>query len=218
MNGSDLFEVGQRVRHRARPEWGEGIVHAAQPVVAGGRRAQRLTVTFTHHGRVTLNTAHAELETAMNSTPPTSSDPATPAASRAPGAPGGWLGKLESATGRSTEGTLTDLPEAATDPFASLSARLRATADLYRFSLEPRSLTDWAVAQTGLTDPLSQYNRHELEQQFKVFEQARYAHLRELLRAAKRSSEANVRATLQALQSHHNPTIRDAIQRAWRSL
>jgi len=230
MSQRRLFEIGQRVRHRARPEWGEGVVHTAQAVTTNGRTAQRLTVAFAHHGRVTLNTAHADLELAsttpnsnqtdepkntMHSTSRTSDRSADQPRSNG----GGWLGRLESATGRGSDnGSLTALPEAATDPFASLSARLKATAELFRFSTEPRSLIDWAVAQTGLDDPLSHYNRHELEEQFRVFDQARQAHLRELLSTARRTSDANADQAIQSLKTHSDPQVRQAIERALRSL
>ena len=42
------------------------------------------------------------------------------------------------------------LPEAMTDPFASLGARLSATLDSYRFSTDPKSLIDWAVLNRWL--------------------------------------------------------------------
>jgi hypothetical protein len=76
------------------------------------------------------------------------------------------------------------LPEPATDPFASLESRLRATVHLYRFSDRGGSLLDWAAMQTGLRDPMSRFNRHELEDFFRRFAHARDEHLAELLREA----------------------------------
>ncbi len=222
MNGQHDFEVGQRVRHRARPEWGDGVIQAAEAVSADGGRAQRLTVTFTHYGRITLNTAHARLE--RLGVPATDSEQATTPnmnqSRRAqPQTEGGWLSRLESATGRGDgNGSLTALPDEATDPFRSLSARLKTTAKLWRFSTEPRSLMDWAVAQTGLEDPLSRYNRHELEQQFKVFDQARLGHLRELIQTARKSGDGDAQATVEALKADANTDVRAAVQRALRSL
>ena len=58
------------------------------------------------------------------------------------------------------------VPDRATDPFVPLAGRLKFIYDLYRFNRSGGSLIDWAIAQTGLDDPLSRFNRHELEQFF----------------------------------------------------
>lgn len=184
------------MRHPGRPEWGEGRVETAQQQNHQGQPAQRVVVTFANHGRVTLNTAYAPLamvEAGGNGHASDAAERQASAAAPASSRPRGWLAEVErqkasSATGKPHH-DLAELPEATTDPFRSLPARVRATLELYRFDETPRSFMDWAVAQSGLDDPLSEYTRHELEQQFQSFARARETHLRELLITAKRKGE-----------------------------
>lgn len=205
MSESMTFARGDHVRHAGRPEWGEGVVESAQTILHDGRKAQRLVVKFTHHGRSAVNTAVATLE---RSDGQTAGPPSEPQA--------GWLDRAAGAAETADRPRkLSELPEAATDPFASLNRRVRATAELYRFTEEPRSLMEWAIAQSGLEDPLGQYTRHELEQQFQLFQQAREAHLRDLLRTARRQGE---RLDLDALKQHPDPAIRQAVARVARSV
>jgi len=206
MSEEKRFNRGDRVRHPGRPEWGEGRVETAQAQAHQGKPAQRVVVTFANHGRVTLNTAYAPLQTvateasepSADATPPASTPGPGPTAPERPDAPRpprsrGWLAEVErqktaAATGKPHH-DLAELPEATTDPFRSLAARLRATLELFRFDDSPRGLMDWAIAQSGLNDPLAEYARHELEQQFQTFARARQSHLRELLITAKRKGE-----------------------------
>lgn len=73
------------------------------------------------------------------------------------------------------------LPEDATDPFRTVEQRLKATLDLYRFDRSGRSLIEWATAQSGLADPLSRFNRHELEQFHERWRHGLDIHLRRLV-------------------------------------
>lgn len=195
------FHRGDRVRHAVRPEWGEGVVEQA---TAAPGDAQRLVVSFASHGRVTLNTAFASVVPANGSAQT--------------GAKQGWLDRVATAaaaTAAARPTRLGELPEACTDPFASLTRKLRATLDLYRFERTPRGLMEWAVAQTGLTDPLSQHSRHELEQQFEQFERARDAHRSALLRDAKRSGKL---AEVEALRDELKPHAIAALDRGLRAV
>jgi hypothetical protein len=65
---------------------------------------------------------------------------------------------------------MTAIPDDAVDPFQTDAARLRAVLGLYRFEPTPGSLIDWAAAQSGLSDPLSHFSRHELEEYFGDFQ------------------------------------------------
>lgn len=127
---------------------------------------------------------------------------------------GGWLAQLERANGHAKH-ELWELPKTMTDPFASLGQRLDATLDSYRFSTEPRSLIDWAVAQTGLNDPLSKYTRHELEQAFPRFARDRDQHLVSLVRQIKRKGDLLL--LTQASQKTRYASARNALQKAMRS-
>ena len=64
---------------------------------------------------------------------------------------------------------MTRLPDAATDPFSTPVDRLKATLGLLRFQPTGGSLLDWAAMQSGLADPMSRFNRHELEKFFESF-------------------------------------------------
>ena len=151
------FMAGDRVRHGGKPEWGTGVVEQSQVVPYAGGRAQRVVVRFPDHGRVTLNTAVARLmrEEAMVGG----------------GGDRGWLNQLE---GASPVERLRALPDSTSDPLSSSVERFAVVLELYRFSTDARSLLDWAVAQTGMNDPLSEFSRQDLEEAFKA-----YAHVRE---------------------------------------
>lgn len=195
------FRTGDEVIHPKRPEWGPGVVDQAQTTTYQGKAGQRLTIRFANHGRVTINTAVTPLqgkdaEKNMNN--------ATTQ---------GWLDAIAEQNGND-ESVLWALPEALTDPFASQSQRLGATLESFRFSTEARSLIDWAVAQTGIADPLTVFNRHQLEQAFARFDRDRGLHLRDLVREIRSKGD---KATLQqAMNQTRHPTARTALQKAMR--
>ena len=189
------FARGDRVVHPKRPEWGIGTVRLLKATASGpDGRAQKLTIDFPNRGRVVIDTAVVPLLPGDTAPPSTS---AAPARGSAPSLPpketqnvsrtsttAGWLNDLEGSTGKNE---LWDLPDELTNPFASISERLQATLQTYKYSTDPKALFDWAVRQTGLDDPLSKYNRHELEQAFPRFARDRDAHLRDMVRQIKRA-------------------------------
>lgn len=170
------FKFGDRLIHDARPEWGVGVVTAAQVVSQEGQRCQRLTLRFERAGLKTVSTAHAVLRPAGSEAGDAESGE-TPAGAAVNGT-GGWLDALEA--GDLNE-LMSRLPETTRDPFTSLGERFSATLGLYRFTDQGASLLDWAAMQTGLTDPLTRFNRHELEQFFKRFSHERESHLKSLV-------------------------------------
>ena len=216
MSAASSFAVGDRVVHPRRPEWGVGTVLVARSAGTGPDRSQRLTVNFTRHGKVTLDTRVAPLQLQAASLPPTpaassekrgrpsaapafrgdgnafqenlmSSASSSRSATASKSDSGGWLAALDKSTANSHE--LWDLPDAMTNPFATLTDRLKATLQTYKYTTQPRPLMDWACAQTGLADPLSKYTRHELEQAFPRYARDRDQHLRELVKQCKRNSD-----------------------------
>lgn len=226
MRGADIvikqasrqWGFADRVVHAQRPEWGHGIVTAAEDAVHEGTRCQRLTVRFERAGVKTLLTAMAELNPAgerpisaeepenvaaaspgelvgTNGTrtkvPSPVAAPAAPALS--PANPSGWLEKAEAT---SPDEVMAKIPEGCTDPFRTIDQRLAATLQLYRFSDMGGSLIDWAAAQTGLKDPLSRFNRHELERFFKRFAHNRDEHLKKLVLELKKKDPALLGRTL----------------------
>ncbi|MHC4947851.1 MAG: DUF3553 domain-containing protein [Planctomycetota bacterium] len=176
---TDRFEFGDRVRHPRRPEWGVGSIARVEDEVADGRPGQRLSVRFTNAGLKTLHTAHAALERVCE---PAANGPAAGAA--APTVDwqqmeeSDWLGSVAR---RKVEEAMVGLPPEAADPFRSFRDRLGFALGLYRFDRSGRGLIDWAVAQTGLDDPLTRFTRHELEQLYDRWAAARHEHLGRLL-------------------------------------
>ncbi|MFM9996322.1 MAG: DUF3553 domain-containing protein [Phycisphaerales bacterium] len=160
------WKLGDRVYHAGRPEWGAGEVRAVEAAKENGKTVQRLTVRFTRAGVKTLSTAYADLRPA-DEMPDLDAD--APPEILAPTHVTVSLDKMIS------------LPEGATDPFRSKRSRLEHTLGLYRFTGSGASLVDWAAMQSGLPDPLSRFNRHELEQFFERFRQALEVHARRLV-------------------------------------
>ncbi len=221
------FARGDRVVHPKRPEWGTGIVRQLKATASGPNgRAQKLTIDFPNRGRVVIDTSVVSLQpghtgpprpgSAATSPPPAQAPRPAPSPKDSPtvsstSTSAGWLNDLEGSTSKNE---LWDLPDELTNPFASISERLQATLETYKYSTEPRSLFDWAVRQTGLNDPLSKYNRHELEQAFPRFARDRDAHLRDMVRQIKR---ADGYAILKEAGKGLFPAGRSALDRAIRA-
>ena len=102
------------------------------------------------------------------------------------------------------------LPADVRDPFNSLQKRLTLTMGLYRFDRSGRGLKDWAVAQTGLDDPLSKFTRHELEQKFDRWAWERDSHLIKLVQEARApgNDPAIINAALKAAPPNAQDTVR----------
>ena len=177
MQQTGQFQFGDHVLHAARPEWGTGVISAAAPATHDGITCQRLTIRFDRAGLKTVLTGVADIRPAEESAPPAKEAAHT----------GDWLNEAQA---KDLPKVMASLPESATDPFASLEARIRATMDLYRFNSSGASLIDWAAMQTGLKDPMSRFARPELEQFFARFATARDQHFRGLLADARRSNPA----------------------------
>jgi len=66
---------------------------------------------------------------------------------------------------------------------------LQNTFALYRIDAGSK-LIEWAVAQSGLNDPMSRFSRHDLESFFQRWKFALDAHLGKLLQEARRETGA----------------------------
>lgn len=143
-----------------------------------GKDGQRLVIVFKNQGKVTINTAVIKL-VAM--------DKAIDDMKSANSA--NWLSQLEAERGMK-KNDITGLPESLTDPFTDILVRVERTLADYKFTSDnPRSLLEWAMRQTGMNDPLTQYTRHDLEQAFSRYTYLRYKHLLELVRTLKRNNK-----------------------------
>ncbi|MEM8758474.1 MAG: DUF3553 domain-containing protein, partial [Planctomycetota bacterium] len=56
--------MGDRVRHAARPEWGEGVVAKITPAVVAGTRTHRLSIRFARAGLKQIAASVGALEPA----------------------------------------------------------------------------------------------------------------------------------------------------------
>lgn len=183
----ERFRFGDRVRHLGRPEWGIGNVTRAEVFREAGIECQRVTIRFPNGGLKVLVTSHAPLERipADGGAPP--SDSEGPTLGHWAGiAEGDWLAPV--ARKKIDEAMIT-LPQKVRDPFLTLAQRIAATLELYRFGRTGGSLIDWAVAQTGLDDPLTRFNRHELERYFDRWALELDAHLGRLVHEARERQE-----------------------------
>jgi len=232
-----VFQRGDVVVHPRRLEWGEGTVDQVTTIEHEGKPAQRIVVRFSHQGVVTLNTGiapivHKDSFQAMSSSTTTSGS-STPAPAPAPGSaatsasgtsrqadrPSGYankeIGWLDAMAPKKSGDELVRLSDTMTDPFLSFSKRLQATLDAYRLGADARngrSLLDWAIAQTGLHDPLTKYTRHDLEQAFPRYVRERDNNLFEIVRAVKRSGSNQ--PIDDALRATRIPEAREALLRA----
>lgn len=196
-----LFKFGDDVVHAGRPEWGPGTVTRAENINHEGRTVQRLHVRFPGVGMKVLNTGVAEVARANGDARSANGSGAGKSEESR-----GWLGALET---QDPQQVMIRLPEAVSDPFRSIWQRLAATIDLYRFSKEPKSLTEWAIAQSGMVDPLTAFTRQEIEALFDRWMRHRDEHLKATLVEAHR---ADPRKT-QAMLANAHPETQRVVQR-----
>lgn len=176
------FEYGDRVSHATRPEWGIGLVVKTELLSTNGRQAQRLSVRFPNDGLKTISTAHAELKLVTDEVAVIDPDgQESPLGGWDKMEDSEWLGEVAQ---RKVREVMVGLSETVRDPFRPVEDRLKACLDLFRFERTGRSLVDWAVAQSGLDDPLSRFTRHELEVLFDQWASNRQQHLQQLFSQA----------------------------------
>lgn len=202
------LKQGDRIRHPKRPEWGIGEVTRIELVTRDGQTDQRVWVRFPSVGLKTLlaSIAVPELVEAKQGdlanqlhAQPTLVDLENMRES-------GWLGEIAK---NKPEDAMRSLPPRAIDPFLSAARRLEHTLSLYRFSGHGRSLIEWAIAQSGLDDPLSRFNRHELEQFYERWRFDLDAHMGRLLQELRREPQ-----TLQAALARAPAAAAAAVRRA----
>ncbi|MDA1007794.1 MAG: DUF3553 domain-containing protein [Planctomycetota bacterium] len=174
---------GDSVKHPNRPEWGIGSITRTEVYSSGSERDLRVWVRFPNVGEKVLLASVAKLEV-MGEATGVESIYSRPTLSQVEGrSADGWLAKFGE---RNAEELMTSLALDATDPFVGLRTRLERTLKLYRFEASGASLNDWAVAQSGLSDPMTRFNRQELEQLHKKWLINLDVHLARLLQDARR--------------------------------
>ncbi len=108
----------------------------------------------------------------------------------------GWLADLER---QNPKDALVSIPETARDPFLSVWDRLIFTLNLYRFTKTPKAITEWAIAQSGMVDPLSEFTRQELELLHDRWIRNLDHHLVGVVEEAEKSDPNRAKETLEAV-------------------
>lgn len=199
------FQFGDSVRHARRPEWGIGAIVKVENIASNGDASQRLSIRFSNAGLKKLNTEKAELEIVNSENGSTSDSQFDSIRELDRMSESEWLAPLAQ---KKIKEIMVSLPWQAQDVFNSLHSRIDFTLGLYRFDRSGRGLIDWAVAQSGLDDPLSRFNRHVLEELFDRWVHERDACLGKLLVEAKKQP-----AMLESLLVDVLPAARDAVRR-----
>lgn len=209
MTQTRTWAVGERVVHTGKPEWGAGLISGAIKTTHDGHPCQSLTIRFERGGLKTINTAYATLIPAEHAP----SIPAEPFFSASdedqPRERSGSKFRIHEEQSKTNiqdklsgmsdmRERMTKLPEAATDPFTTPMTRLKATLAMYKYVPQGGLLLDWAAVQSGLADPMSRFNRHELEKFFESFAVARDQHLKKVLAEARKLDPAGAQQLLAA--------------------
>tara|TARA_B100001750_G_C15230904_1_gene458045 strand:- start:38 stop:733 length:696 start_codon:yes stop_codon:yes gene_type:complete len=174
---------GDRVVHANFREWGTGTVIKVENAYVKGESAVRITVRFNNVGLKKFIGDPIPLEVITDDhVMPGDGGRVRPAIAE--------VEDLEkSGLTQAVEQKLLDImiaiPVACRDPFNSIEHRLRRTLDLYKFDMSGRGLMEWATYQTGMDDPLTRFNRTELEVYFKQFSEHREEHLSKLIQEAR---------------------------------
>lgn len=184
-----VLKPGDKVRHPKRPEWGIGEVTRIEMVTRNGQPDQRAWIRFPSVGLKTLLVSVAAPEPVLPegeaSLPARLHEPTTLVDLEAQ-REGGWLGEI---TKKRPEQAMTSLPPRATDPFLSAAKRMEHALSLYRFTASGPGLIEWAIAQSGLDDPLSRFTRHELEVFFQRWRHELDLHTARLLQELRRDRQ-----------------------------
>ena len=207
MMTATAFKMGDKVRSTKRPEWGVGSIMKIEAITFQGKSDQSIYVRFAAVGVKTLLASAADLITADGSGDDvlTAIHRPTTLTEVEAKQEGGWLGAIDR---RKPEEIMTGLPPAATDPFLSLRRRLENTLALYRFDPAGGKLIDWAIAQSGVEDPMTRFNRNQLEQFWQRWKFELDAHLTRLLGEARRDP-----ASLSGAMQKAPPAAQRAVQK-----
>jgi len=176
---TETIAFGDRVTHKLHPEWGSGAVIKVENAVVGGKPAPRVTVRFSNAG-LKIFAGHALPLIPMQGehTVPGDRYFERPAIAE--------IEDLErSGLNQAVEKKLLEImlaiPMACRDKFNTAEYRLKRTLDLYKYDMSGRGLMEWAIVQTGMDDPLTRFNRGQLEEYFKRWVRDRDSHLSGIL-------------------------------------
>jgi hypothetical protein len=190
------FAKGESVIHTGKPEWGPGDIVSAERQLHEGKPCQRLTIRFARAGLKTISTAFAELKPAEDSMSRQLINASREVAARDSMGDSPMDPLDKSMRRRAAEESLQKVPEDAIDPFRTPVQRLESMLKIYKWMDSPAGVLEWATSQTGLGDPMSMFNRHELEQHLDKFRIAVDNHMKKLLPVARKADAAGVQRVL----------------------
>ena len=176
---TETIAFGDRVKHELHPEWGSGAVIKVENTVVGGKPAPRVTVRFANAGlKVFAGNALPLTPMQGEHTVPGDRYLERPAIAE--------VEDLErSGLNQAVENKLLEImlsiPMACRDKFNTAEYRLKRTLELYKYDMSGRGLMEWAILQTGMDDPLTRFNRGQLEEYFKRWARDRDSHLSNIL-------------------------------------
>ncbi|MDP7008727.1 MAG: DUF3553 domain-containing protein [Phycisphaerales bacterium] len=171
---------GDRVIHKVHPEWGGGAVIKVENTIVSGEPAPRITVRFSNAGLKIFSGLSIPL-TPMDDghTVPGDRCLQRPAIAEVEDLE---RSGLTQAVEKKILEIMLAIPLACRDKFNTPEYRLKRTLELYKYDMSGRGLMEWAIVQTGMDDPLTRFNRGQLEEYFKRWVRDRDSHLHDLLR------------------------------------
>ena len=179
MNNQCAISFGDTVRHPKHPEWGSGAVTKVEQTAINGVPAVRIAVRFKSAGLKTFAGTSLPLEVMKSEFSLSGDGHAKPAIAEVESLE---QSGLTEAVEQKIMDIMLAIPLPCRDPFNTIEHRIKRTLDLYKFDLSGRGLMEWAMAQTGMDDPLTRFNRTELEVFFKQFAKDRDVHLCKLVK------------------------------------
>lgn len=189
---------GDRVAHPKFPEWGSGAVIKVETTAVQGEPTTRVTVRFSSGGLKSFVGDSLPLELlAVGHEMPGDRECKRPAISEVEDLE---RAGLTQAVEQKLLEIMHSIPLACRDPFNTSEHRLRRTLELYKYDMSGRGLMEWAMAQTGMDDPLTRFNRTELEVFFKHYSHELNQHLAKLLSEMREETDTVLRLVAEAPQ------------------
>tara|TARA_B100000959_G_scaffold286231_1_gene363965 strand:- start:271 stop:909 length:639 start_codon:yes stop_codon:yes gene_type:complete len=201
------ISFGDKVTHPNFPEWGNGSVIKVESTAVRGEPTARVTVRFSSAGLKSFVGNDLPLEVLVDGhSMPGDRDLKRPAIAEVEDLE---RSGLTQAVEQKLQEIMHAIPLACRDPFNTSEHRLRRTLDLYKYDMSGKGLMMWAMSQTGMDDPLTRFNRTELEVYFKHYSHGLNKHLSKLL--AEMHGESKL---INQLLSEAPPRAKRAVEKA----
>lgn len=173
------ISFGDKVIHPKFPEWGSGAVIKVENTALQGESTTRITVRFTSAGLKSFVGDDLPLDVLQSDhSMPGDRELKRPAIAEVEDLE---RSGLQQAVQKKLDEIMHAIPLACRDPFNTSEHRLRRTFELYKYDMSGKGLMMWAMAQTGMDDPLTRFNRTELEMYFNQYSHELQLHLAKLL-------------------------------------